>query len=155
MAQYPAPPPRMQVGSGCLLTSADGRVLLVNPTYKPQWEVPGGAVEQGESPLAACQREVREELGLDVRPSRLLVVDYRPRASGQRTDALRFIFDGGVLTADQIASIRLPPQELSEFSFVPPGELASYLIPVLARRLQACLAADGTIYLEDGRPVLG
>ena len=154
MAQYPAPPPRMQVGSGCLLTSGDGRVLLVNPTYKPQWEVPGGAVEQGESPLAACQREVREELGLDVRPSRLLVVDYRPRAPGQ-IDALRFIFDGGVLDAGQIASIRLPPQELSEFSFVAPGELASYLIPVLARRLQACLAADRTIYLEDGRPVLG
>lgn len=41
-----------------------GRVLLVQPTYKPTWEVPGGSVEAGESPAAAAAREVAVELGV-------------------------------------------------------------------------------------------
>jgi 8-oxo-dGTP diphosphatase len=146
--------PGMQVASGCLFTDGAGNVLLVKPTYKPPWEVPGGMVEQAESPLAACRREVREELGLDIRPARLLVVDYRaPQPDGQG-DALRFIFDGGELTPGQVASIKLDERELSEFRFVHPGELASYVIPALARRLQACLTSGSAGYLEEGRPVL-
>jgi ADP-ribose pyrophosphatase YjhB (NUDIX family) len=40
-----------------------GRVLLVNPSYKETWDLPGGAVKAEESPHAACRREVAEELG--------------------------------------------------------------------------------------------
>jgi len=54
----------------------DGNVLLVNPTYKPGWELPGGVVEADESPADACRREVREELGLDVEVGELMCVDY-------------------------------------------------------------------------------
>jgi len=145
----------MQVASGCLLTDGAGNVLLVKPTYKPPWEVPGGVVEQAESPLAACRREIREELGLDIRPARLLVVDYSELEWGRGGDALRFIFDGGELTPGQVASIKLAEQELSEFRFVHPGELTSYVIPGLARRLQACLTGGSGRYLEHGHPVLG
>jgi len=145
----------MQVAAGCLLTDRTGNVLLVKPTYKPPWEVPGGVVERAESPLAACRREVGEELGLDIEPTRLLVVDYRAPQPGSRGDALRFIFDGGELTPGQVASIKLDRDELSEFRFVHPGELAGYVIPVLARRLQACLTGGSPGYLEEGRPVLG
>jgi len=147
--------PGMQVASGCLLTDGAGNVLLVKPVYKPPWEVPGGAVEQAESPLAACRREIQEELGLDIRPARLLVVDYREPEPGRRGDALRFIFDGGELTPDQVAAISLDARELSEFRFVAPGELADYVIPVLARRLQVCLAGGSGGYLEEGQPVFG
>lgn len=55
---------RPYAAAGVLFLDAAGRVLLVRPTYKPGWEGPGGAIEQGESPLAACRREVREELGI-------------------------------------------------------------------------------------------
>jgi ADP-ribose pyrophosphatase YjhB (NUDIX family) len=47
----------------------DGRLLLVRRANDPGrglWSVPGGRVEAGESPEAACAREVREETGLDV-----------------------------------------------------------------------------------------
>jgi 8-oxo-dGTP pyrophosphatase MutT (NUDIX family) len=146
--------PRMQVGSGCLLTDGSGNVLLVKPTYKPPWEIPGGAVEAAESPLAACKREVHEELGLDVVLTRLLVVDYREPEAGRRGDALRFIFQGGELTPDEMASITLNEQEISEFRFVDPAALDNYVIPVLARRLRACLAATSVGYLEEGHQVL-
>jgi 8-oxo-dGTP diphosphatase len=48
----------------------DGRVLVVGNDYEPgqalRWTLPGGAVEPGESLLAAAAHEVREETGLDV-----------------------------------------------------------------------------------------
>jgi 8-oxo-dGTP diphosphatase len=47
-----------------LLTDGSDRLLIVEPTYKPRWELPGGAVEYGESPRAAAMREVLEELGI-------------------------------------------------------------------------------------------
>ncbi|MFC7641019.1 NUDIX domain-containing protein [Streptosporangium lutulentum] len=43
------------MAAGALIRDAVGAVLLVDPTYKPQWEVPGGSVDAGESPLAACR----------------------------------------------------------------------------------------------------
>jgi 8-oxo-dGTP diphosphatase len=47
----------------------DRRLLLVRRGTDPGrglWSVPGGRIEAGESPEAACAREVREETGLDV-----------------------------------------------------------------------------------------
>jgi 8-oxo-dGTP pyrophosphatase MutT (NUDIX family) len=38
------------------------------------WSFPGGGIKRGETPQRAARREVSEELGLDVRPERLLVV---------------------------------------------------------------------------------
>ena len=63
---------------GALFRDEDGRVLLVDPTYKPTRDLPGGAVEKEESPYAACRREVAEELGLDRPPGRVQVVDWVP-----------------------------------------------------------------------------
>ncbi|MGW2080623.1 NUDIX domain-containing protein [Streptomyces sp. NPDC001939] len=54
--------PRM--AAGALFFDAEGRVLMVEPTYKDYWEIPGGYVETGESPLQAAVREVEEGLGI-------------------------------------------------------------------------------------------
>ena len=47
-----------RVAAGVLIRDDAGRVLLVKPTYKDGWEIPGGYVEKGESPHAAATREV-------------------------------------------------------------------------------------------------
>ena len=61
---YTATLPRKRMGSAVLLRDRDGRILLVEPTYKDYWELPGGVVEADESPYDAAVRELAEELGL-------------------------------------------------------------------------------------------
>jgi GT2 family glycosyltransferase len=49
--------------AGSPSASGAGRVMLVNPTYKPLWDIPGGYLRPGESPTRALRREIAEELG--------------------------------------------------------------------------------------------
>ncbi|MFI6100126.1 NUDIX domain-containing protein [Lentzea sp. NPDC051213] len=134
-------------GAGALFFDEAGRVLLVEPTYKPHWEIPGGVIERGETPSEACRREVEEELGLIREPGRLLVVDWAPRDD---EDRILFVFEGGLITGDQI---RLQAEELRSYEFVTPQQVEERLIPRLARRVTAALQAQEsgqTLYLEHG-----
>jgi 8-oxo-dGTP diphosphatase len=48
-----------------------GEVVLLERDHPPEegrWVLPGGMVERGETARTACAREVREEVGLEVRP---------------------------------------------------------------------------------------
>jgi len=146
----PFTPARKYLSAGVLFFH-QGRLLLVNPTYKPQWEIPGGLVEDGEAPRQAAAREVAEELGAPLPVGRLLGVDYRdnPRFG----EGLHFIFDGGELTDAQVDAIALPPEELSEYRLVAPGEASGMLAPSVARRAALCVEArttGATLYMEDG-----
>jgi ADP-ribose pyrophosphatase YjhB (NUDIX family) len=78
MPDDPARRSRPLIAAGALLSDAAGRIMLVRPTYKYGWDIPGGYVEQDESPLAACRREIREELGIAATIGQLLVVDWAP-----------------------------------------------------------------------------
>jgi 8-oxo-dGTP diphosphatase len=73
---------------------------------------PGGVVEAEASPRGAAVRELKEEFGLSLWPGRLLVVDWVPPRP-HRTDGVVFVYDGGVLTPEQTAEIRLPVDESS------------------------------------------
>jgi 8-oxo-dGTP diphosphatase len=144
------------VGSaaGALFVDERDQVLLVEPTYKPGWEIPGGVIEEGETPSAACTREIAEELGLNVHVGRLLVVDWAPHPRGEK---VLFVFDGGLLPDTTVSRIRLPADELASYRFVPPGEVGAWLPPRLTRRMTAALEAraDGTIhYLEHAVPMV-
>ena len=125
--------------------------MLVRPTYKPTLDIPGGYVEEDESPLAACRREVREELRIAPPIGRLLVMDWAPHP--QEGDKLLYVFDGGTLTPDDLAGIRLDPDELAEYTLHLPEEAAALLVPRLGRRVLAAVRArrEGrTLYLEHG-----
>lgn len=105
-SDFTATLPRKRMGAGLLFPDARGRVLLVEPTYKAYWEIPGGAV-----------------------------------------------FDGGMLTAEQLAQIQLPADELRSWAWCPEQEAGERLSEVLARRIAAALRAraQGTsVYLENG-----
>ncbi|WP_205629676.1 NUDIX domain-containing protein [Jiangella muralis] len=147
--------PRKSVSGGALVRDAAGLVLFLQPTYKPTLEIPGGVVEVDESPLAACRREVREELGLELPIGRVLVVDWIP-VRGPWPDQLAFVFDGGVLEAATVARMTPDPVEVAGVEFLTLAAAADRLRPSMARRLAtALLASDAgaTMYAEFGRPV--
>lgn len=139
------------MSAGALFVDEHGRVLLVEPLYRSYWDVPGGYVEPEESPLAACVREVQEELGITPPIGVLLVVDWAP--AEHEGDKLLFIFDGGTLDAEQLAAIQLQPAELRSYAFYDLASADALLIPRLARRLAAALEARRAglpRYLEHG-----
>ncbi|MGY0232684.1 NUDIX domain-containing protein [Longispora urticae] len=145
--------PRKIIAGGALIRDSSAHILFVEPRYKPFLDIPGGIAEEGESPLQACRREIEEELRLDLEIGAPLVVDWTP-AHGVWGDSIQFVYDGGVLTDEQIAAIRLPDDELASLVFLTLDEATDHLRPSMARRMaEAQRALDtGTRYLEFGRP---
>ncbi|MGP3771819.1 NUDIX domain-containing protein [Streptomyces sp. SDT5-1] len=144
---------RPRMASGALFFDAQGRVMLLEPTYKDYRDIPGGYVETGESPFQACVREVREELGIAPAVGRLLVVDWAP--SPAEGDKVLYLFDGGVLPERLQAEIVLQASEIKSYDFHPMDAVDGFTIPRLARRIRAGVAARGAgnvAYLEHGLP---
>ena len=151
MPDDPADWSRPRVAAGVVFFDAEGRVLVVKPTYKDSWDVPGGYVNAGETPREAAAREVQEELGLHVEPGPTLVVDWAPHPA--EGDKILFLFEGGTMNAPTAASIQLAPDELSEYRFIDRDDIADLLIERLARRVTAAVSAHDrgtTVYLEHG-----
>ena len=55
--QYVASLANKRMAAGALFRDEAGGVLLVNPVYKPTWDLPGGAVEAEESPGSCSPTE--------------------------------------------------------------------------------------------------
>jgi 8-oxo-dGTP pyrophosphatase MutT (NUDIX family) len=144
------------VAAGMLLFDEQDRVLLVDPTYKPGWEFPGGVVEPGEPPARAAVREVAEELGLCVDGApELLVIDWEPPRP-PRHGGLRMLFDGGRLGRDRHGEVLLPAAELRDWRFVAVPEAQRMLSPDRFARLRWALEARArgrSFNLEAGKPV--
>ncbi|MDT0452672.1 NUDIX hydrolase [Streptomyces hesseae] len=149
-------PKAATLAAGVLLFDEDDRVLLVDPTYKPGWEFPGGVVEPGEAPARAGMREVAEEIGIELSAvPRLLVVDWEP-PKPPGFGGLRFLFDGGRLNSADARRLLLPGAELRGWRFVTEDEASTMLPPVRLRRLRWALRArerGRVMNLEAGVPV--
>lgn len=143
---------RPRMAAGALFFDEQGRVMLLEPTYKDYRDIPGGYVDAGESPLQACVREVREELGITPGIGRLLAVDWAPSLA--EGDKVLYLFDGGALPARLQEQIRLQRSEIKSYAFHSLDDLDSLTIPRLARRVQAAVIAraEGQVaYLEYGQ----
>jgi 8-oxo-dGTP diphosphatase len=147
--------PRIPASAGALLSDQDGRLLVLKPTYKSGWTIPGGMMEaDGESPWEACRREVAEETGLDVATGRLAVVDFlRPR--GHKPGGMRFLFECGRFDAVFFDRIVLQVEEISEYLLTDRSTALGLLTGPLRRRVSASFEADRCCYLEDGVAVQG
>ncbi|MFJ4735188.1 NUDIX domain-containing protein [Streptomyces sp. NPDC088770] len=153
-ATYIAGLPRVLAAAACVFRDAEGHVLLVEPNYRDGWTLPGGTVESddGETPRQGARRETLEEIGLDREPGRLLTVDWVPGTG--RPPLVAYVYDGGLLTDDDLKAIRLQEEELLSWRLVARDDLAAHLPGALGRRVLIALdvLADGTgtAELENG-----
>jgi 8-oxo-dGTP pyrophosphatase MutT (NUDIX family) len=155
VAQPPSDVPRIPASAGALIFDDRGRLLVLKPSYKKHWTIPGGQIEpDGESPWETCRRETREECGLEVEHSRLVCVDFL-RPKGERLGGVRFLFDCGTFSDAQLATITLQQDEILDHRLVELAEARARLSGPIRRRGLAAAGAERVIYLEDGRPVPG
>jgi 8-oxo-dGTP diphosphatase len=132
-----------------------GRLLILKPTYKKGWTIPGGQVDaDGESPWDACRRETREECGLAVEHGALACVDYLP-PKPSRPGGVRFLFDCGVLPEAAFDEVALQAEEIEAWRLVGLTEALELLSGPLRRRIAQVADRAYCVYLEDGRPVPG
>ncbi|PIX10849.1 NUDIX hydrolase [Candidatus Falkowbacteria bacterium CG_4_8_14_3_um_filter_36_11] len=140
------------MGVGALIMNAKDEILIVKPAYKDHWSIAGGVVEENESPKTACLREVKEEIGIDLKNVKFLCVDYTAN-KGEKGESLQFIFFGGKLSESEIIKIRLDKKEIAEFRFIKIRDSLPLLSERLKMRLPKCLDAltnNIAIYLEGG-----
>ncbi|MFG2333077.1 NUDIX domain-containing protein [Streptomyces sp. NPDC048604] len=156
-AEYIASLPKVLAGAAVLFRDERGRVLIVEPNYRDGWTLPGGTIESdtGETPRQAARRETAEEIGLDVEPGALLAVDWVHSSPGRdRPPLVAYVYDGGVLTEERLAAIRLQEEELLSWKLIPREEVPAHLPDSLGPRVLAALdalsAGAGPSELENG-----
>jgi len=144
--------PAIPVSAGALIFDRAGRLLILKPTYKSGWTIPGGVMEaDGETPWEACRREVREECGIEVRHGRLACMDFRRPRPG-RPGGIRFLFDCGAVDDERLAAIVVQPEEVSEYRFAALPDALPLLRGPIRRRVRAATKRRALVYLENGRP---
>jgi 8-oxo-dGTP diphosphatase len=145
--------PAIPVSAGALIFDRAGRLLILKPTYKSGWTIPGGVMEaDGETPWEACQREVAEECGLAVTVGRLACMDFR-RPRPESPGGIRYLFDCGTFSDASLAGIVVQPEEISEHRLAELSTALTLLRKPIRRRVRAATRGRRTRYLEDGLPV--
>ena len=142
--------PKTRVIAHVLFRRQDGTFLFCATSYKDDWELPGGVVEAHEPPRIAAQREVAEELGINIHYLKLLAVDWLPPTLGW-DDAVEFIFDGGILTDEQQAQLHPSDPEIASLHWLTLDEACDRISAGAARRLrQLTFPSVAPLYFEDG-----
>ncbi|GGQ94703.1 NUDIX domain-containing protein [Kitasatospora griseola] len=155
--------PRRRAGCVCVATDEDGLALFVRTLYGKGLILPGGAAFGGEPFHTAARRELAEETGMHLEPGKLVAVDQvKADPDTGSNEGVNFVFDLGVLGADQVAALRVPVGAVSEiggFEWVHPDDFDSHpdVAPYTARRVREALKAraDGRWLplLQEGVPV--
>ncbi|MGW6936278.1 NUDIX hydrolase [Lentzea sp. NPDC054927] len=118
-----------------------GRLLVVRSRNKKAFYLPGGKIEQGESPEDALRREVREELGIELaRP--VVLKRYVAPAYGEGEGAM---VDMTCFTA-QLHGTPQPTSEIAELTYVTRDEYREHAETAPAiHEVLADLVAGGQI----------
>lgn len=133
--------PTKRVIAHALFRNQRGDVLLLETVYKTDWELPGGVVEPGEPPRRGAEREILEEIGIEVSLDQPALVDWMPPYLGW-SDAIEFIFDGGTLSPRDIEAVRVSDREVRALHWVAPADVERHVTALSARRIQKILAGE-------------
>lgn len=129
---------REKVGSGlifmpsvaAIIRNDLGEILFQNKGNGEKWSLPAGAIEPGEAPAEALVREVWEETGLVVVPSKLLGVfggnDFRYQyPNGHQVEYNIFLFECAV----QSGSLSPIDNETADLRYFSPKDMPELALP--------------------------
>ncbi len=129
--------PSKRWAAWAIFFDGEWKILLLEPTYKEDWEIPGGIIEENESPREACKREVLEELWLEKQVWELLCLEYQRESD----DSYMFVFDGGVLSEEEIVNIKLQESEIKSFGFYSLEDVEDKFLKKMFVRIGKCVEA--------------
>lgn len=67
----------MHKSAGAVIKNKKGEILMIERNiFPPGWAAPAGHVDEGEKPEEAMIREVREEVGINVKDFKLLTHEF-------------------------------------------------------------------------------
>ncbi len=123
----------------------DGRLLMVRKTGTEYWAIPGGHVEGGESVRQALERELQEELCVDLADEGFQALGTFMERAADSDEGFRLS-----LCAGEIVGTPSPSAEIAEYVWydgtLPHGELppmfVNHVRPALVRRLGWQAARD-------------
>lgn len=129
-----------------IITSVDGRMLVIRRRgtgyLDGYWSLPAGHVDESESAVAACVREVAEEVGIKLHAADLqfLLVQQKSAADGE--ERVDFFF----ATLSAAPAVVAAPGELDSVAWVMPGMLPSPFAPYVESALDAIARGDRIAY---------
>jgi 8-oxo-dGTP diphosphatase len=123
------------VGVGGLILNKEGEILLTKrielafSQWNGKWGIPGGNVEFGENPDATLHRELKEELGIEVK-----IILNTPLVASKTIDLHKMIYHGIFLCFPCLIIKGKPTKESAEHSdlkWFKPAEIDfSHCIPL-------------------------
>jgi 8-oxo-dGTP diphosphatase len=129
----------MFIGTNGIVVDNQGRVLLILRDDTRTWAIPGGALDSGELPTIGVAREVEEETGLSVLPSRLVgLYFWTDRTEDYLILVFRCVIQGGVIARSE---------ESLKVAFAQTDSLPKTIISLHKERLDRGLFHDSeTLY---------
>jgi ADP-ribose pyrophosphatase YjhB (NUDIX family) len=109
-------------------------VFLIEHTYVPGWQLPGGGVELDETMAEALARELIEEGNIELRAPPILMSVHHNRHASRRDHVGVFLVEDFVQTAP-----RLPDREIARAGFFPIDDLPKRTTPGTRRRIEEVL----------------
>lgn len=136
----------IRLGVTAAILDGDSRLLLTRRADNGEWCMPGGAVDPGESLAEACAREVREEVGVDVRITRLLGTYSSPDVVAAYPDGNRAQIAAAVFRAEIVAGTPTCSDEVTEVGWFTASEAAA--LPVIATQR----GRVGAVFVDGADP---
>jgi 8-oxo-dGTP pyrophosphatase MutT (NUDIX family) len=146
---------RQKVGSDPLLLPAvtavvvrgGDQVLLMQSKDNGQWYLPGGSTDPGEQPADAIVREVEEETGVIVEPTRIVGVYADPQSRYANGDAVWYV--STIFACDVVGgAARVNDDEAMDVRFFPLQSLPEMYPPHRLRIEQAVKGIDRAQFLR-------
>jgi 8-oxo-dGTP diphosphatase len=147
--------PKKRVAVGVLLFNDKHEILILKPSYKEDWTIPGGVVNEYESPIEAALRETKEEIDLDIKLEQCLIIDYvKYPIENEQSESLQIIFLGKQMSAEQFATMKIDNNEIIEAKFVVLSEAYRLLGTKLSKRVESLHENfNAFTFMENGVPV--